>query len=87
VHCELDIAGMLATSTVAESLEMHEPSEVALPLATAGLDEDDDNVRILDEKLEYGQRKRKRMADRQYDAFWWYLSAMSFEYLQYTFLY
>jgi len=41
VNKELDINGMLSTSTLAESYELHERSE-ALPTATAGPDEDDD---------------------------------------------
>ena len=66
-HCELDINGMLSTSTLAESCELHEPSE-ALPTATAGPDSDEaDNI---DEQLEYGKGKRRQTANRQYDAFW-----------------
>ncbi|OAX31470.1 hypothetical protein K503DRAFT_777544 [Rhizopogon vinicolor AM-OR11-026] len=56
---------MLSTSTLAESYELHERSE-ALPTATAGPDEDDD----MDEQLGYGKGKRRRTANRQYDAFW-----------------
>jgi hypothetical protein len=63
VHCDLDINGMLSMSTLAESYELHEPLDV-LPTATAGPDEDDD------EQLEYGKGKRRRTANRQYDAFW-----------------
>jgi hypothetical protein len=53
-HCELDINGMHSTSTLAESCELHEPSE-ALPTATVGPDEDDD----MDEQLEYGEGGQK----------------------------
>jgi len=63
VHGDLDINGMLSMSTLAESYELHEPLDV-LPTATAGSDEDDD------EQLEYGKGKRRRTANRQYDAFW-----------------
>ncbi|OJA19637.1 hypothetical protein AZE42_13309 [Rhizopogon vesiculosus] len=56
-HCEPDIYGVLSTSTLAESYELHEPSE-ALPTATAGPDD-------MDEQLGYGKRKQRRTANRQ----------------------